>query len=150
MGVSLSDAVTTGDSLGRSWATPTAAIHQGTTGPPGERRQRDLREDVRWRTTPGANDWKGSARPGQRRGQLDEQVSHRFHPDLMILRGAPSSSGGPSSRPRLNPNFVDWLMGWVPGWTACEPLGTGSFRSKLPSLSGTCGGDLEEHHEEGG
>ena len=36
---------------------------------------------------------------------------------------------------RLNPNFVDWLMGWVPGWTACAPLGTewSRYRRRLRS-----------------
>jgi len=47
-GTSLTDMVKTGNSTGRNW--PTA----------------------------GANDWKGSSKPGQRRGQLDEAVSHRF------------------------------------------------------------------------
>jgi hypothetical protein len=97
--MSLTDLVTTGDSHGRAWVTP------------------------------GPNDFKGSSQPGQRRGQLDEQVSHRFHLDLPTpTPGEQSSSDGPNSR-RLNPNFVEWLMGWPPGWSACEPLETASFRS---------------------
>lgn len=36
---------------------------------------------------------------------------------------------------RLNPSFVDWLMGWPPGWTACAPLETGSFPSWLDTHS---------------
>lgn len=31
--------------------------------------------------------------------------------------------GGP-----LNPEFVEWLMGWPIGWTDCMPLATGKFR----------------------
>jgi hypothetical protein len=31
--------------------------------------------------------------------------------------------------PKLNPTFVEWLMGLPPGWTAYEPLATASFRS---------------------
>ena len=31
----------------------------------------------------------------------------------------------------LNPMWVEWLMGWPLGWTACEPLGT----DKCPPLS---------------
>jgi hypothetical protein len=80
--------------------------------------------------TPGANDFKGSARLGQRRGQLDEQVSHRFRRGQQTVSGRPSSAPTPSSPPRLNPNFVDWMMGWPPGWTASEPLETVSSRSK--------------------
>ena len=44
--------------------------------------------------------------------------------------GPGSSSTAPDSplRSRLNPAFVEWLMGTIPGWTDLEPLATGSFR----------------------
>jgi len=29
---------------------------------------------------------------------------------------------------RLNPGWVEWLMGWPIGWTALEPLGMDKFR----------------------
>jgi DNA (cytosine-5)-methyltransferase 1 len=29
---------------------------------------------------------------------------------------------------RLNPEFVEWLMGWPIGWTALQPLEMGKFR----------------------
>lgn len=29
---------------------------------------------------------------------------------------------------RLNPSWVEWLMGWPIGWTACEPLATDKFQ----------------------
>ncbi len=32
---------------------------------------------------------------------------------------------------RLNPSFVEWLMGWPIGWTGLGPLETGSFQSWL-------------------
>ncbi len=28
----------------------------------------------------------------------------------------------------LNPNWVEWLMGWPIGWTALKPLATDRFR----------------------
>ena len=34
-----------------------------------------------------------------------------------------------SVKRRLNPRFVDWLMGLPPGWTNCEPVATESFHS---------------------
>ena len=37
-----------------------------------------------------------------------------------------SSPGG-----QLNPNWVEWLMGWPIGWTDLEPLETGRFRQWL-------------------
>jgi len=50
--------------------------------------------------TPGAHDYKGSTQPGQRRGQLDEQVSHRFLLGPMTSsNGETSSSSGPTSLP---------------------------------------------------
>ncbi len=35
----------------------------------------------------------------------------------------PNAIGGP-----LNPNWVEWLMGWPIGWTALEPLATDRFQ----------------------
>lgn len=32
---------------------------------------------------------------------------------------------------RLNPPWVEWLMGWPIGWTALEPLETGRFQQWL-------------------
>ena len=48
--------------------------------------------------------------------------------------GAQSQS---TSGPRLNPNFVEWLMGFPEGWTVCEPSATLSSRSKQHSPSGS-------------
>jgi len=66
--------------------------------------------------TPGANDHRGSAKKGQRRGQLDEAAEQIFHsgpPDPANANAGPQSSHhDPISRLRLNPNFVAWLMGW--------------------------------------
>ena len=35
----------------------------------------------------------------------------------------------PTKTARLNPNWVEWLMGWPIGWTDLKPLGMGKFRS---------------------
>ena len=43
--------------------------------------------------------------------------------------------GPQASRLRLNPNFVEWLMGFPEGWTVCEPSATLSSRSKQHSRS---------------
>ena len=60
--------------------------------------------------------------------------------------GSASLPSDPTSRQRrkLNPLFVEWLMGWPVGWTSLAPLGSGSratewFRSRrllLGALSG--------------
>ena len=49
---------------------------------------------------PAASDEKGSAQPGQRRGQLSETVAGL----------------------KLSPDWVEWLMGWPVGWSSLEPL----------------------------
>lgn len=61
-------------------------------------------------------------RPDGSKMQKDLQaVCRSFLPDQM-----PAMSGhvcSPLCR-RLNPRFVEWLMAWPIGWTACEPVGT--------------------------
>lgn len=64
--------------------------------------------------------------------QLPNFIEHSFLP-------APPTSthGGKSpntSTRRLNPDFVDWLMGLIPGWTDYAPLETASYLSKVRSL----------------
>lgn len=65
---------------------------------------RNLREVVMLPTA-SANDWKGSSKPGQRRGQLTD-------PAMGVIEAGGS----------LNPNWVEWLMGWPLGWTSTEPI----------------------------
>ena len=86
--------------------------------------------------TPATRDWKSgeaseetlnrNARP------LSEIASH------FSLPAPPTSThGGKSpntSTRRLNPDFVDWLMGLIPGWTDYAPLETASYLSKVRSL----------------
>lgn len=55
--------------------------------------------------TPSANDWKGSSKEGQRRGQLTDPAM-----------GAVPAGG------QLSPDWVEWLMGWPIGWTSLESL----------------------------
>jgi hypothetical protein len=123
-----------GSGANRTAITSLAVMVQAVEAPPSA-----------WPTA-GANDHKGSNRPGQRRGQLDEATEHwgtprvttnngipspqctgkgsriedqagEFHSSLpapaTATDGVPSSPPTPTSpRPRLNPCFVAWLMGW--------------------------------------
>ena len=42
------------------------------------------------------------------------------------------SAGGTKTRPMaLSPGWVEWLMGWVPGWTSLEPLNSALHRAWL-------------------
>lgn len=102
-GTSLTDAATTGNAYGRGKRWPTAS----------------------------ANDYKGTARPGQRRGQLDEAAEQLFqsgHPTETTTKDGPESSTDTHSSPqpcRLNPYFVLWLMGFPLNWmsTGWTPSG---------------------------
>ncbi len=47
-----------------------------------------------------------------------------------VDRGRHVKDGG-----RLNPEWVEWLMGWPVGWTGSGSLGTGKFQSWLRSHS---------------
>lgn len=114
--------------------------------------------------TPSATDGKGSSRPGQRRGQLSEIETLWPTPktptggaearpsraprgsggeDLearsrSIPRDPPTPTDGHECSPkcrRLNPLFVEWLMGFPLGWTDCERSGTESFRTWLLARS---------------
>jgi hypothetical protein len=61
--------------------------------------------------TTSSNDWKGSSKPGQRRGQLTD-------PEMGII-----PAGG-----QLNPQWEDWFMGWPIGWTDARHSATDRFR----------------------
>jgi hypothetical protein len=53
--------------------------------------------------------------------------------------GEPSSPDAPTSRRQLNPEFVEWLMGWPEGWTAfaCSETALCLWRQRMRSaLSG--------------
>lgn len=54
--------------------------------------------------------------PSQNQADLIKAASHFSHPaPESSINGAPSSD----SKRRLNPRFVEWLMGWPVGWTDC-------------------------------
>lgn len=80
--------------------------------------------------TPAARDAKGANGPehlAKERGHHDQLPNAvalwSGHPGPETSRGGPESSpSAPTSR-RLNPAFVEWLMGWPEGWTLPTPIG---------------------------
>tara|TARA_R100001082_G_scaffold22457_2_gene10824 strand:- start:201 stop:512 length:312 start_codon:yes stop_codon:yes gene_type:complete len=56
--------------------------------------------------------------------QLPNYACHASH------QAQTTSSDGSKSQTRLNPLFVEWLMGMPIGWTGFEPLGTELYRYK--------------------
>lgn len=85
--------------------------------------------------------------------QLPNFVMFHFsHQDQTMNDGQKSSAPDQTSRQRLNPQFVDWLMGWPPGWTstdltACDAEEMESYRSKLHSHLSLLLGEQELHRE---
>ena len=123
----------------RRWTTPTASDAIGTTagtathytgGP-----SRSLRQDARRWGPPTARDWKDTPSRAPENSLLGRQVLTR------PARGAVSSPATRRSPPRLNPRFVEWLMGLPRGWTAFAPLGTPSCPNRPPSRGASYGTD---------
>ncbi len=67
--------------------------------------------------TPTATQFKGWSK-GHNRAKTNDRL------DYKIEREAANSK----SLGRLNPTWVEWLMGWPLGWTALEPLEMGRYR----------------------
>ena len=97
------------------WATPTCndAKNNGSLSQL-KRNSMPLNLQVMW-PTPLASDWKGPNRSSRR--------SASGH-------GLAVAAGG-----KLNPTWVEWLMGWPLGWTGSEPLETDKFLSWLQEHS---------------
>lgn len=89
------------------WATPTAAISQGSSAgnPNREKAGKDLRQDVRMWPTPTANE----DAAGTPNGKMQRQLGN--HPDI---RGNTPEEW---KRGSLNPAWVEWLMGYPVGYT---------------------------------
>lgn len=66
-------------------------------------------------------------------------MSSRPDPKTLTL-GSPTSDGGPA----LNPQFVEALMGFPIGWTACVSLETQSSHNKPPAPTESCESDSGE------
>jgi hypothetical protein len=101
---------TSGDGLAtavKNWPTPTASL--GTKGgrvtPRKSREGGTLIESVSSRSfaTPTARDWRSGKASEATMGRNSRPLSEQI--------------GG-----QLNPNWVEWLMGWPLGWTDLKPL----------------------------
>jgi len=121
------------------WATPQA--HDSSGGDPSRVGRfgtthggRNLADDVTAWPTPKARDWKSAEgdRGAERNDPDLNVIASRFsRPDQTTsTTGAESSPSGQTSRRRLNPAFVEWLMALPHGWTDYAPVEMASWRSK--------------------
>jgi hypothetical protein len=133
-----------GDSLTgqiQHWRTPTAMDSEqaGGKGRFTRRGKTTLHLQTNMWPTPEARDYRsgetvaeyGNSRP------LNEAVLKFSHPvQVLDESGRKLSDTRRILRPRLNPAFVCWLMGWPTLWTRAEPISCGaqvteSWRCKL-------------------
>lgn len=95
----------------RLWPTPrsTDGTNGGLVTPRKSRNGGNLIEAVSMEMfpSPKARDWRTGDRPENR------EARHWRTPDLNDV----AAPGG-----QLNPDWVEWLMGWPVGWTSLEPL----------------------------
>jgi len=63
-------------------------------------------------------------RPHDSESTAGKFISTQSQKDLTVV----AKAGG-----QLNPDWVEWLMGWPIGWTALEPLATDKFQQWLDS-----------------
>lgn len=97
----------------------------------------NLKRDAEQWATPSAREVKGAYREealtrkdGKSRMDLLGNQAAYFRPAPESESDGPSSSPDtPSSPRRLNPLFVEWLMGWPHGWTSAEPRGCGCWET---------------------
>jgi hypothetical protein len=89
--------------------------------------------------TPNASDHKGAGKDGKLRDRLDYavergQTKSKQYPTPTASSGGPEPEGKTGRKlttvvgGQLNPNWVEWLMGWPVGWTDCGALETDRFR----------------------
>lgn len=99
---------------GRLWNTPTACEDEGT----GFRTRGDakLKGQIKQWTTPTARDWRSGKSNQTHNTRPLSEVVERYGPQAQSTTGAQyqETSG------RLNSRFVEWLMGFPPGWTVVD------------------------------
>jgi len=127
------------------WATPQSRDYRSAEGndPRWENpdRSRNLNDqvafEVRTWATPTTRDWKDGSDPSPlvptnwllgRQAPRTETVGQESSPSVQ-------NSPRPSPK-RLNPNFVEWLMGLPIGWTDLKPLETESYHQWYENFSG--------------
>ena len=137
---------TQGGNLNRDavmWMTPSVSNSQGNEytrdrGQPGMERLTLTGQAQQW-PTPASRDYRTpNSQSLQERGQgakgeqLPNFVEHHFsHPAQQTQHGPKSSGADPILPRRLNPAFVEWLMGWPIGWTIAEPSASSAAETAL-------------------
>lgn len=104
----------------RQWPTPKASA----AGPDFAKTDRSatgisLQTAVKMFPAPNSRDWKDT--PGMALTAVNEDGTFRNRAD-QLARRVYYEDRQPTPGGSLNPNWVEWLMGWPPFWTAMAPL----------------------------
>lgn len=133
-----------------NWATPTARMHKGggqaVTRADGKSRLDMLDWQAEHWPTPmagsaGTNTYNaaGNSDFSRRAEELAKGVRAFAMVDLLLPdRPTPSGVKSSETRRRLNPLFVEWLMGWPEGLSGFDTAGTASCHSPQPSPGCGC------------
>ena len=97
----------------KNWATPHTHNTKGHT----TRETKDLCREVENWSTPMASDDGAKVTPNSHQAGLIGEAYRFGRPDHQMPKGGEKSS---NQTPRLNPLFVEWLMGWPIGWTGSD------------------------------
>ena len=97
-----------------NWQTPNAAAEAPNLGSNIKNGPKSLLAQAEW-ATPTSRDWKDGANPSS--AVATNSLLGRQAP-RMPMAGDESLPSAPTSRRRLNPRFVEWLMGWGDNWTS--------------------------------
>jgi len=122
------------------WPTPQAhdLTSRGNTPADRHHKPHDLSNAAEVWPTPAARDMKGEnsethcTETGTGRKHMDQLPNYVAHSPLsqaIYTNGPTSSVISPTSPRQLSVLFVEWLMGWPRGWTACGSLAAESFQS---------------------
>jgi hypothetical protein len=101
--------------VGNNWASPTVSnandkFKNRPTDP-----SRLMGQVVMWATPMAADDGSKATVNSHQRGLIGDADRFHGHPVQQALSGGTSSVKDPTL-PRLNPKFVEWLMGWPEDW----------------------------------
>ena len=123
----------------QAWPTPTSGCPEGTTPVDGKRANPRLMDTVQaWHSpcvadSDGRPRWDRRASPGYtRRIPVPNITAQALGLQDQTKIGLESQS---SVGRRLNPTFVEWLMGWPLGWTDFAHVGTEWYRWQRHMLS---------------
>lgn len=96
------------------WPTPTVQDSNKATKRWRDDHQNNLTAAVANWPTPTRSDYKGS---GPKMVRNDGKPKDRL--DFIVER---NPDGSPKNGGKLNPDWVEWLMGWPIGWSSTEPM----------------------------